>query len=183
MTITDALQCVIGLGLGAVAVQWLGRLSVLGGYSTHAQHAVDLDPSARSDEALLADFARLLRTHEDQLTRGMNQHLQSVHDVASQALRVFDAQEHSAAERRTVREALQRIVPGALGRYLVLPRAFRESAALLDGQTAAASMSEQLARIDRELKQILEAVCHRQSLSLLEHKLYLRSRFPDEDRL
>jgi hypothetical protein len=83
----------------------------------------------------------------------------------------------------TVRETVLRYLPETLGNYLALPKLFRANYAVRDGKTAQTLLTEQLAVLDEQLRQVVTNVARGDVEALLANGRFLEGKFKQPDFL
>ncbi|MEZ4518057.1 MAG: hypothetical protein R3C44_14970 [Chloroflexota bacterium] len=81
----------------------------------------------------------------------------------------------------TVRETALHYLPDTLQNYLNLPSAYANYHPIKDGKTAKQLLSEQLALLDEEMKEIAVDLNKADSQKLLAHGRFLRDRFQESE--
>jgi len=82
-----------------------------------------------------------------------------------------------------VEQTVRDYLPTALESYLRLPRAYANRVVVSDGRTARQILADQLATIDREMRNIVIAVARGDTDRLLAHERFLADRFGSSDEL
>jgi hypothetical protein len=134
-------------------------------------------------EETLEHFDRLVQRAQPHLTGPMRDHLKSVRESVAQVLPRLLVAAPLSPELFTVRQTVLRYVPETLAGYVALPPAFRVTHVLQDGKTARELLSEQLALLDDQLRQVADNVARSDARALIENGRFLEQRFRGEDFL
>jgi hypothetical protein len=136
-----------------------------------------------SVEDTLAHLDAVVRGVQAHLTPDMRAHLDSVKTSVSEVLpRLVGTGQHDA-DLYTVKETVLNYLPQTLANYVALPPVFRTSHALKDGKTARQLLSEQLALLDTQLREVVANVASADAQALLANGQFLEMRFQQPDFL
>jgi len=130
--------------------------------------------------ASLEELSRHLESHRSELPEDAWERLVRIKTSLHDASALLNDGEPPTTVQQTVRDAIEKLVPDAVSKYVALPRDFREHARLLDGQTARENLVAQLALLERELEEARLTSLHARSRELLVHSAYLKGRFPED---
>lgn len=134
-------------------------------------------------EQTLVHFDQLVQRAQPHLTGAMRDHLKSVRESVAQVLPRLLVTQPLSPELFTVRQTVLRYVPDTLAGYVALPPAFRVTHVLQDGKTARELLSEQLALLADQLKQVADNLARSDARALIENGRFLQQRFRSEDFL
>jgi hypothetical protein len=136
-----------------------------------------------SVEDTLAHLDALVLGVQAHLTPEMRAHLDSVKTSVAEVLpRLVGTGQHDA-DLYTVKETVLSYLPQTLANYVALPPVFRTSHALKDGKTARQLLSEQLALLDTQLREVVANVASADAQALLANGQFLEMRFQQPDFL
>ena len=174
---------VIGPGWGWITAGLYGTGWALGWMQRRVPEVERRIEDSLTVEQTLEHLDQLVTQVQPQLNAEMRAHLASVRTSVAEVLpRLVAARSHDA-DLYTVRETVLRYLPETLANYVALPPMFRNSHALKDGKTARQLLGEQLALLDRKLREIVANVSSADAQALLANGKFLEMKFQQPDFL
>ena len=134
-------------------------------------------------EQTLAQLDTLVAKVQVHLTPEMRRHLDSVKTSVAEVLPRLLGVRQFDSDLYTVRETVLRYLPETLANYVALPPVFRTTHALKDGKTARQLLSEQLALLDTQMREIVANVASADAQALLVNGRFLEAKFSQPDFL
>jgi len=180
--IAGCVGALVGLVLflaGVVGALW--PVVVVGLY---AIGALILPPPKVLDLRSGLEPADLQRAMDEQMTRIAGKvpddvlaQVRQIHASVRDVLARRDNLPPGSPDEYIVEQTVRDYLPTALESYLRLPRAYANRVVVSDGRTARQILLDQLATIDREMRNIVTAVARGDTDRLLAHERFLADRF------
>jgi hypothetical protein len=169
------------LFLGVISQGWLlitAALYAAGYFATPAPHVLDANlAKSLSFEDLVERLDRIVRDAKAQLQPAMIERLESIRRSITEVLpKLADARGFDD-NLFTVRETVLRYLPETLANYVALPPAFRATRILKAGKTARDLLTEQLAILDDQLKEVVDNAARGDAEALLANGKFLETKF------
>jgi hypothetical protein len=169
------------LFLGVISQGWLlitAALYAAGYFATPAPHVLDANlAQSLSFEDLVERLDRIVRDAKAQLQPAMIERLESIRRSITEVLpKLADARGFDD-NLFTVRETVLRYLPETLANYVALPPAFRATRILKAGKTARDLLTEQLAILDDQLKEVVDNAARGDAEALLANGKFLETKF------
>jgi len=175
------------LFLGVIDQGWLlitAALYTAGYFATPAPHVLDAGlAQSLSFEDLVERLDRIIRDARSQLQPAMIERLASIHRSITEVLPKLADGGGFDDSLFTVRETVLRYLPETLANYMALPPAFRATRPLKEGRTARDLLTEQLAILDEQLKEVVDNVARGDAQALLANGTFLEAKFRERDFL
>lgn len=164
--------------VGLYAVGWLLGWGLARGPELERR----IEASLTLDETL-EHLDTLLRQVKPQLSPEMNEHLRQVRGSVAEVLPPLLAARSFDNDLFTVRETVLRYLPETLANYVALPPVFRTTHVIKDGKTARQLLTEQLAVLDNQLREIVANVARADAQALIANGQFLKDKFQQPDFL
>lgn len=132
---------------------------------------------------ILQHLDRLIADVTPDVGRDILAHLASLRSSIAEVLPRLLVPSGDHGDLYTVRETVLRYLPETLANYVALPPAFRSAHVLRDGKTARQLLTEQIALLDGQMKDIVANVASADAQALLANGEFLRMKFDSADFL
>ena len=175
------------LFLGVIREGWLlitAGLYAAGYFATPAPRVLDAQlAQAMSFDELIERLDKVVSDAHGQLQPAMIASLESIRRSVTEVLPLLAKVRGFDDNLYTVRETVLRYLPETLANYAALPPMFRATRPLKDGKTARDLLSDQLAVLDQQLKEVVANVARGDAEALIANGQFLESKFREREFL